>query len=377
MNCRSNTRGSRRRLPGLDGIRAIALIAVVAYHLYPANVKGGYLGVTLFFVLSGYLIAVTSEYDRRNRRFSPMRFYRKRLKRIWPPMILTVLVTAGILTLTAPAALVGMRREVLSILLGYNNWYQIAENSSYFTRITNQSPFTHMWSLAVEIQFYLIWPFLYVLFRESLRRTRKAIWAWCGLLLFLALLMPLLYRSGQDPSRIYYGTDTRIAALLLGAAAGLGHSEQKRRRSAGRKGALCLAFCFLCLCALWGVLHLDGQWEVTYRGGMLLFSLVFTGIVVLAADVELGIGRYLDISPLAWLGQRSYECYLWHYPIFYLFDRMGWNGSPIFVCLKLMLTLLVSCWMHGWVNGSSHARSPLRGFHADSVSVGWKERKVV
>ena len=376
MNSKSYLKNSRRKLPGLDGIRAVALIGVVAYHLYPANVKGGYLGVTLFFVLSGYLIAVTSEYDRRSRRFSPIYFYRKRLKRIWPSMILTVLVTAGILTLTAPTVLVGMRREVLSIFLGYNNWYQIAENSSYFTRIANQSPFTHMWSLAIEIQFYLIWPFLYVLFRDSLRRSEKSRWFWGGLLLVLALLMPLLYRSGQDPSRVYYGTDTRIIALLLGAAAGLGRSGRKRRRSGKRKGALCLVFCLLCLAALWGFLNLDGQSEFTYRGGMLMFSLIFTGIVVLAADAELGNGKYLDILPLAWIGKRSYECYLWHYPIFYLFDRMGWNGSMIFVIIKLVMTLLVSCWMHGWMSRSGQMRRMFWMSRTRREAVGLKERKV-
>ena len=207
---------------GLDGLRAIAIIGVIFYHMFPYTIKGGFLGVSLFFVLSGYLIALTSEKSRRSGCFSVGGFYLKRLTRIYPPVILTVFLTVGAFHFIYPKAVEGVRNEVISILLGYNNWWQIAQNSSYFTKIANATPFTHIWSLAVELQFYVIWPVLYFIYLILANRGRKK----RGLLFILiissisAILMGVLLPYGTDATRVYYGTDTWLSALMLGVMLG-------------------------------------------------------------------------------------------------------------------------------------------------------------
>ena len=132
---------------GLDGLRAIAIIGVVLYHLFPDTIQGGFLGVSLFLVISGFLMMIVCERAWQKNEFSVLSFYKKRLKRIYPALFIVVLSTACFLTLFLPDELRGIRQEVLSIFGGYNNWWQISQNASYFTRLENSSAFTHLWSL--------------------------------------------------------------------------------------------------------------------------------------------------------------------------------------------------------------------------------------
>ena len=144
-----------RYLPGLDGLRAIAILGIVLYHMFPGAVRGGYLGVTMFFVLSGFLLARTAAANYDQGRWSAGAFYQKRIRRIYPALLWVIALTLLALQLWLPDGLVGIREELESILFGYQNWWQIVQNQDYFSRITSTSPFTHMWSLAVELQYYL------------------------------------------------------------------------------------------------------------------------------------------------------------------------------------------------------------------------------
>lgn len=146
----------KQKIPGLDGLRGIAILGVIGYHLAPGIFPGGFLGVNLFFVLSGYLMAVTSRRAQAGEGFHVLAFYRRRAVRIYPALALCVCGTLCTAWLLTPDVLTGIRAEVVSILTGTNNWWQIAQNASYFTKITGTSPFTHLWSLAIEMQFYLI-----------------------------------------------------------------------------------------------------------------------------------------------------------------------------------------------------------------------------
>ena len=156
-----------RYLPGLDGLRAVAILGIVLYHMFPGAVRGGYLGVTLFFVLSGYLIARTGTAALNAGRWSTPGFYQKRVRRIYPALLWVIALTLIALRIWLPEELVGVRAELRSVLLGYQNWRQILQNEDYFSRIASTTPFTHMWSLAVELQFYLIWPLLLGLYRAE------------------------------------------------------------------------------------------------------------------------------------------------------------------------------------------------------------------
>ena len=226
---------SNQRISGLDALRTLAITGVTFFHMFPDTIRGGYLGVSLFFVLTGYLLAYTSETDWLAGKFGIFRYYGKRIKRIYPSLLIVLLTTIGIYDLLVPKVIAAIRPEVLSILLGYNNWWQISQNADYFTRLTNTSPFTHLWFLGIELQYYLVWPLLFLVYTWIYRLFGKtagiALMALTGIA--TAALMPMMYQPDMDVTRLYYGTDTRIYALLFGAAMGFhraGHAYTIRLR---------------------------------------------------------------------------------------------------------------------------------------------------
>ena len=320
MAQKSNQPTSRRYLPGLDGLRAIAITAIILYHIFPNRMRGGYLGVSLFFVLSGYLLAVTCMREDALRMFSVGRFYRKRIRRIYPALIVVLGATLILLWRFYPASLRGLRGEVLSILLGYNNWRQIALNMSYFTRIANASPFTHLWSTAIELQYYLIWPLLFFV-ASRLEKRQKGLGAVVLFVLAMASIteMGAIYLPGGDPSRVYFGSDTRVHALLLGSALGLLRLDESEDGVPERSGWLLFGLCVPLITVLF--LMVDGEEPAAYEGLIAASALAFTLLVGLVADPKLPFGRWLEFKPLKWLGQISYELYLVMYPTIYFIER--------------------------------------------------------
>src|SRR3712207_86026 len=215
---------SQRYMPGLDGLRAIAVIAVVAYHLDPAWAPGGLLGVGVFFTLSGYLItdlllgqrAVTGS-------LQLGQFWLRRARRLLPALFLMIAVVVAWVTLLDPSRLPALRGDVLAATFYVSNWWNIIREASYFARFGPPPPLDHLWSLAVEEQFYLIWPwFLWLGLRLTRGRPGLFVTILTGLTLAGAALstaaMWILYQPGVDPTRVYEGTDTRAAGLLIGAA---------------------------------------------------------------------------------------------------------------------------------------------------------------
>lgn len=305
---------------GFDALRGIGIAGIVLYHLFPNACKGGFLGVPLFFVLSGYLMFVTSQASWERGDFHIRNYYKKRIRKIVPPLFTMVMGVCCFLTLTHSSLLTGIRQEVCSIFLGYENWWQIGQKASYFTKLANASPFTHLWFLAVEIQFYLLWPILFFLYQKACKAIpgRKM----CFVFLFLALLsasrMFLLHIPDGDPSRVYYGTDTMAFPLLIGIFLGAIRQQYKQLCFTIEKRKACLLFFFFVLTI--GILFftVDGQNNFLYQGGMFLLSLFFATMINLIANQEASIGRFLDTSLLSLLGKKSYGIYLWHYPIIIL-----------------------------------------------------------
>lgn len=341
---------NQKQIAGLDGLRAISVIGIVLYHMFPHAIKGGFLGVSLFFVLSGYLMSITSQNAWKQRKFNLLGFYKRRILRIYLSLIITVCATTLFLKILVPSAIRGIRNEVFSIFGGYNNWWQIAQNASYFTKVNNLSPFTHLWSLAIELQFYLAWPFLFLVFTAVSNKGygRKAI----RFILFLAvcsiLFLLLLYKSGQDPSRVYCGTDTRLFSLLLGSALGL--CQNQHRKKLIKKRSQCLML-FLILLLVIGTLFVftDGQSAVTYRMILPVTSFLFLGLISLVSISELPFGQWLDCAPLSWIGKRSYEIYLCQYSILFFFQQ--WNqgkNSLMAMVLELIIVLVLSSWMYSF-----------------------------
>src|SRR6185312_7367551 len=219
-------RAGQRYLPGLDGLRALAVLAVVAYHLNASWAPGGLLGVGVFFTLSGYLITDLLLGQRESTgKLQLVDFWQRRARRLLPALFVMLLIVIGWVALLDRGQLSALRGMVWSAVLYVSNWWLIAQHTSYFARFGPPSPLGHLWSLAVEEQFYLIWPWLLLLGLRVAGRQRvggiirlRLAALTLALAVASALLMALLYRPGLASARAYDGSDTRAFGLLIGAA---------------------------------------------------------------------------------------------------------------------------------------------------------------
>ncbi|MBR6228812.1 MAG: acyltransferase, partial [Eubacterium sp.] len=328
------------------------IIGVTLFHMFPDTIEGGYLGTSLFFVLTGYLLAVTTDRSQASGSFKVLSYYGKRVKRIYPALLLVILLTIGVYWFIDRQALGGIRPELLSIVGGYDNWWQIAQNADYFSRIANASPFTHLWFLSIEMQFYLIWPLL-VMFVYKLLAKKKDSKAGVVFMILLtvasAVFSLFLYHPGSDVTRIYYGTDTRLYALTFGVCLGWAESRRclpKIRKSSVGKLAGPLLLTILVLTGI-AYVYMNGQMDFTYRGGMILMTLIFGVLLVLTTDRRVRIGKILEASPLTWIGKRSYELYLWQYPVIFLFMNKGWvDEHPWLYAVEGLALIVLAAFLH-------------------------------
>lgn len=346
----ARTKNGGQRIPGLDGLRTLAIAGVTLFHMFPHTFRGGWLGVSLFFVLTGFLLAYTSDKSRASHSFSLPSYVWKRIKRIYPSLIIMILMTVGLYSFFAPDMIRAVRPEVVSVLLGVNNWWQISESADYFTRITSQSPFTHLWFLGIEIQYYLFWPLLYALYLAvSKLFSPGAGAAFFGLAGLGAMaVMPLEYGEGMDMTRLYYGTDTRIYALLLGAAWGLyvAHQSSPKESSSLKKGIISFLYVLCLLLAGAGYVLLDGQMPVVYEWAMSAYTVLFLLLLAWTGDRSLPFGRIMDNLLFRWIGKYSYGIFLWQYPVIFLFRCMKWEDTMPYAmeALEFILIVLLALW---------------------------------
>jgi peptidoglycan/LPS O-acetylase OafA/YrhL len=329
----SNTRLSYR--PALDGLRALAVVAVLAYHAGVGWARAGFLGVDVFFVLSGYLITalLLAEWQQEGG-ISLVRFWRRRARRLLPALIVMLAAVAVAVPLLAPDQVDRLRGDLLAALGYVSNWRFIFEDQSYFAGAGRPPLLQHLWSLAVEEQFYLLWPpvLTWWLHRHGRRPwpDRRAKTFATGLVRPLllagaasAVLMALLYEPYTDPTRVYYGTDTRAAALLVGAALACTATRWQvtdRIHPVGRTTLEVVGGLGLVGLAL-AIAKVDEFDPGLYRGGFLWVAFLAAAVVASAAQPAGGLGpvtAVLASRPLVWLGRRSYAIYLWFWPVYML-----------------------------------------------------------
>ena len=328
----------RKYIKEIDGLRALAVIMVLAYHLKMPFAKSGLLGVTVFFVISGYLITgiLINEIEESGG-VDLKNFWLRRIRRLLPAVRSMAVVMIFVSAVVNRVVFTKGCNDLLSAVFGYNNWWQIFRKVSYFENAGAPSPFTHCWSLAIETQFYLIYPILLILLSKARNRGKVFATVTAVLAMISVVLMGVLYSPDGDPSRVYYGTDTRAFSLLIGALAAI--QKEYHIIKVKLRGKLWAVIGSISVLILIGMMMLISSYSsFLYYGGQAIVS-VLAAFVVYAVTVSRSLlNIILDSSILKWIGDRSYSIYLWHYPIIVLMSggkRAAWWVGILEVVLSV------------------------------------------
>jgi peptidoglycan/LPS O-acetylase OafA/YrhL len=334
-------------LPGIDALRALAVLAVFFYHSGVDWMPGGFLGVDLFFVISGYLITslLLREFGSGGA-IHLIRFGLRRAKRLLPAVGVMIAVTMIVAAIVEPDRIDVLRGDALASLAYFANWHFVFGDQSYFDQFQRPSLFTHLWSLSVEEQFYLFWPLIFAAGMKLFGRRRLLLGVLAGAVGSVALAW-ILFDPGSDASRIYYGTDTHAVGLLAGVALAMVWSptELRRRRSGPLVGPILDAIGVLALGYVGlSFLRVHDYDLALYHGGYLWLAIVVALLLAVTAHPAARLGTMLGQPPLLWLGLRSYSFYLWHWPVLAL-TRPGLDvdlSRGILIPLQLAFVLLLA-----------------------------------
>jgi peptidoglycan/LPS O-acetylase OafA/YrhL len=343
------TRG-QRYMPGLDGLRALAVAAVVLYHLGFGWAGGGLLGVGVFFTLSGYLITDILLAQIAGRGLRLGRFWLGRARRLLPALLSMLAIVSAWVAIAGPAQH-EFGEVVAAAVLYVSNWQLIFQHVSYFARFGPPTPLNHLWSLGIEEQFYIFWPLLLLLgvrlVPERSRVGTRPRLASLTLLLAAASAaeMAILYRPSFDSSRIYFGTDTRAFELLGGAAlAMVWPSRLLRANIASGARRACDGLGVIGLVGIGVLIWTTNQYSAfLYQGGFVLLTIATVFVIAAATHPAGRFGPALGILPLRWIGVRSYGIYLWHMPIIALTTPAGDHSVDLWrSTLQVAATILVA-----------------------------------
>ena len=323
----------RPRISALEGLRGLAVVAVMLFH--DDRLAGGFLGVDLFFVLSGFLITgLLIDEQRRNGAVALARFWSRRARRLLPALLVMVAAVVPLMYwLGSPGQLKSARDGAFPAIMYLSNWQQIGQGADYWALFSDPSPMTHLWSLAIEGQFYIVWP---VVFVAVARLRRWRLWlgvvTLTGITLSAAALM-FLY-DASNVNRAYIGSDTRVSAILLGALAAIAGVPAVVDRAALHKPRLIarsteILHVVLVAALAWSWYSIDGQGSGLYRGGMLAHSIA-AAILISTAGLQRAtlVQRALSWRLLTAVGAISYSLYLWHWPVYLVLtkERVGLDG---------------------------------------------------
>ena len=334
--------------PGLDGLRAVAVTAVIIFHAGVPGSPGGFVGVDLFFVISGFLITslLLVDFDRRGR-VGLGDFYLRRARRLLPALYLLLVAVTAYCALFLRGELAALRGQVLSAVAYVTNWYFIVVHQSYFQALGRPPLLLHLWSLALEEQYYIVWALVLAVVLPRLGRRRRplAIGLIAGIVMS-TLLMALMYDPFADPSNVYYGTFTHAAPLLVGSLLALFWSPARLRTTitAGAVSVLDVVGASALVVFVWFVINANQAATWMYRGGFLVVAVAGAVMIAVAVHPASRVGRALAWSPILWVGVRSYSIYLWHWPVFMLTRPrldVPLTGVPLFI-LRLAITLALA-----------------------------------
>ncbi len=339
----------RRYMPGLDGLRAIAVIGVMLYHLKFGWAEGGLLGVGVFFTLSGYLITdiLLNQVNKGGMRLKS--FWLARARRLLPALFVMLIVVTAWVTVIGPHQPPDFRAAALSAIAYVNNWWLIFHHVSYFERFAPPSPLNHLWTLSVEEQFYILWPFMLMAglrFVPELKNTTGVRPRLAGVTLIAALcsgiLMAVLYHPSLDPSRVYYGTDTRALELLIGAALAMVWPSRRLHARIAPRARLMVEAAGAAGLVVIGLMF----WRTTefspflYRGGFAVLGLGSVLAVASLAHPASRLGPIVGCRPMRWIGERSYGIYLWTLPIVVLTSPQAAHGPNLLRAILQVAAIL-------------------------------------
>ena len=346
------------RIAGLDGLRAMAVLAVLGYHLRPSAVSGGFLGVDIFFVISGFLITTLLIREQRTGgRIDLRAFWTRRARRLVPALVTVVATSIVVAWLVDGDLLVGIGRQTIGAATFSTNWVELGASTDYFDA-TSPLLFNTFWSLAIEEQFYLLWPIVIVgLVRARVRVAPAAVFtlvAAGG----SAALMSVLSASGASATRVYYGTDTHLFGMMLGASLAFAFAAPVAILASRRWHRLRLWVGFVGMAAVLALIFgLGHASSFTYHGGIALASVCSVLMVVALPGGPTSFTRLLQIRPLVWVGERSYGIYLWHWPVFLIVSELlpapapGVPPTLLTVLSVLAATAILSEVSYRWIEG--------------------------
>lgn len=337
--------GERRYITGFDGLRVMALLGVIFYHLMPFTVPGGYLGVPIFFAVSGYLITdiFIQEWDRTGK-INLGSFYLRRLRRLYPTLLMVLVTSTAYMTLFAQNLLSHIRSIIWTNLVFVYNWWLVGNGQSYFDRYNGESPFTHLWYLSVLAQYYFIWPLLLIVLLKVYEDRRIQVG---GVLFSLGIISTMLMAVLYNPdtvNRVYYGTDTRVAPFLIGAALAFIWPSTRLKKKLDSRTNMVANIMGGLLILIMGITFftMPGTTATPYYGGIFIFSILAVLMIAIIAHPSFMWNDLLTNRVFKWLGSRSYGIYMYQLPVMVFYEQKVTNiaAHPILNTLAPLVIIL-------------------------------------
>lgn len=331
------------KIKGLDGLRAIAVLVVILYHFSYSYFEGGYIGVDLFFVISGFIITYTTIKNfEKHKTINIFKFWIKRVKRLLPILYLVLSSVLVFSYLFERAAFETLKQNVLAALINSSNWYLILSDSDYFASFVTPYPLNHLWSLSIEEQFYMIFPLVFLLLLKKIPKLK--IVTVLGVMAVVSIIIMGITYDIDNVSLAYYNTFARMFELLIGCILGVFYSLNTFSEKINRHRILAnFLSIFLLIMFIWFSLFLTDSYKFLYYGGFLLISISCSILILVSTIENTYINRILEIKVLKWIGIRSYGLYLWHYPIIVLFinpvnlgEQKLWYSLILFIMMILL-----------------------------------------